>query len=179
MRFEAVHTIDGTMAEVERAFLDPRYLDFARAHHPVLLEAQVLESKTEGRRVLRKVRYLPRPVIQKIGPNEVPPQWFQFVEESTWDPDLHQLTFKNTPTSTQIANLLHNVGTLRYREVNGRCERRMEGEISLRLPFLLKPIAVIGEAVIHREGLKILDAEVPVMNRFLAEVLRAGTSPAH
>jgi hypothetical protein len=49
----------------------------------------------------------------------------------------------------------------------------MEGEINLKLPFLLKLLAPIGEAVIQREGLKILDNEAPVMNRFIAEVLRA------
>jgi hypothetical protein len=69
---------------------------------------------------------------------------------------------------------LHNVGTIRFQDVGGQCERTMEGEIRLDLPFFLKPVALLGEAVIQREGLKILDAEAAVMNRFLAEVLRAG-----
>ncbi len=34
-------------------------------------------------------------------------------------------------------------------------------------------LAMIGERLIHSEGLKILDAEAPVLNRYLAE-LRAG-----
>jgi hypothetical protein len=33
---------------------------------------------------------------------------------------------------------------------------------------------MIGEKVIQSEGLKILDGEVPVMNRFISEVLRKG-----
>jgi hypothetical protein len=177
VRFEAVHRFQGTLSEVASSFLDERYLAFALKHHGVLLEAQMLESSREGDTLKRRVRYLPRPVIESIGGNKVPPEWFAFVEESTWRASRFELTFKNTPTSAQIANLLHNVGTMRLRDVNGVCERTMEGEISLRLPFLLKPLALIGEAVIHREGLKILDAEVPVMNRFLAEVVR-GTSPA-
>jgi hypothetical protein len=38
---------------------------------------------------------------------------------------------------------------------------------------LLKPLAMIGERIIQAEGLKILDGEVAVLNRFIAEVLRA------
>lgn len=71
--------------------------------------------------------------------------------------------------------MLVNTGTLRLRDLgNGQTERTMDGEISLKLPFLLKPLALIGEKVIQSEGLKILDGEVPVMNRFISEVLRKG-----
>ena len=173
MRFEARHRLTGTVDEVERALFDDRYLDFVIKHHGVLLEARVLEKKDDGARLRRRVRYLPRPVIARIGPNEVPPAWFAFVEDSTWDRARKELTFTNTPVSKAIEGLFHNVGTLRFRDVGGACERTFEGEIALRLPFFLKPVALIGEAVIHREGLKILDAEAAVMNRFLAEVLRA------
>ena len=33
---------------------------------------------------------------------------------------------------------------------------------------------MIGERLIHSEGLKILDAEAPVLSRYVAEVVRAG-----
>jgi hypothetical protein len=173
MHFEARHRLAGTVDEVERALFDPRYTDFLLKHHGVLLEAKVIEMKDEGSKIRRKVRYRPKPVIASIGPKTVPPEWFAFVEESTWDKATKVLTFKNTPTSATISSMLVNTGTLRFREVGGQCERFAEGEIGLKLPFLLKPLAMIGEAVIHREGLKILDGEAPVMNRFLAEVLRA------
>jgi hypothetical protein len=173
MRFEAKHRFEGTLAEVEASLLDDRYLSFLLKHHGVLLEAELLEKKTEGTLTRRRVRYRPKPVIESIGPKKVPPEWFAFVEESTYDAARHQLTFKNTPTSKSIAAMMLNTGTLSLREVQGKCERAMDGEISLKLPFLLKPLALIGEAIIQREGLKILDSELPVMNRFLAEVLRA------
>ncbi len=173
MRFEARHRLNGTVAEVEAALLDDRYLAFLLQHHGVLLEAQLLEKKEEGDVVRRKVRYRPKPVIESIGPKKVPPEWFAFVEESTFDKRTHRLTFKNTPTSNKIATMMVNTGSLSFRDVGGQCERHAEGDIALKLPFLLKPLAVVGEAIIQREGLKILDAEVPVMNRFLAEVFRA------
>ncbi len=120
------------------------------------------------------MRYRPKPVIEAIGTKKVPPEWFAFVESSTWDKSTHIGRFTNTPTSNKISSMLVNTGTIRLRDAGGgKTDRTMDGEINLKLPFLLKLLAPIGEAVIQREGLKILDNEAPVMNRFIAEVLRA------
>lgn len=175
MRFEARQRFQGTADEVERALLDERYFDFLLKHHGVLLEVQPLEVKADGDVVRRKVRYRPKPVISSIGPKPVPPEWFAFIETSTYDKRRKELTFSNVPTSHAISKMLVNTGTLRLKDLgNGQTERTMDGEISLKLPFLLKPLAMIGEKVIQSEGLKILDGEVAVMNRFITEVLRKG-----
>ena len=173
MRFEKRQFLDGTVDEVERAMLDPRYLDYLLQHHGVLLEVQALERTEEGPLIRRRVRYRPRPVIPSVGPKKVPPEWFAFVEQSTYDRNRKEMTFSNVPTSHAISSLLLNTGTLRLRPSGGRTERTLDGEIRLQLPFLLKPLAMIGERLIHSEGLKILDAEAPVLNRYLGEV-RAG-----
>jgi hypothetical protein len=83
------------------------------------------------------------------------------------------MTFSNVPTSHSISKMLVNTGTLRLRPSGTRTERTLDGEIKLQLPFLLKPLAMIGERLIQSEGLKILDAEAPVLNRYVAE-LRKG-----
>lgn len=173
MRFEKRQFLDGTVEEVERAMLDPRYLDYLLQHHRVLLEVQALERKEEGPLVRRRVRYRPRPVIPSVGPKQVPPEWFAFIEQSTYDRNRKEMTFSNVPTSQAISRMLVNTGTLRLRASGARTERTLDGEIKLHLPFLLKPLAMIGERLIHSEGLKILDAEAPVLNRYIAE-LRAG-----
>ena len=174
MRFEKKQVLEGTVDEVERALLSDDYLPYLREHHGVLLEAELLEKKDEGARLRRKVRYRPKPVIEHIGTRKVPPEWFAFVESSTYDRATHTGSFTNVPTSAQISAMLLNTGTLRLKDLGGgKTERTLEGEISLKLPFLLKLVAPIAEGLIHREGLKILDAEAPVMNRFIAEVLRA------
>jgi hypothetical protein len=174
MRFESRQRIMGTVDEVERAMLDQRYLDFLLKHHGVLLEVQLLELKDEGDKVRRKVRYRPKPVIEAIGPKKVPPEYFAFVETSTYDKRKKELTFSNVPTSNTISKMLVNTGTLKLRDIGGATERTMDGEISLKLPLLMKPLAMIGEKVIQSEGLKILDGETPVLNRFITEVLRKG-----
>ena len=173
MRFEKRQFLEGTVEEVERAMLDPRYLDYLLQHHGVLLEVQALERKEEGPLVRRRVRYRPRPVIASVGPKKVPPEWFAFIEQSTYDRNRKEMTFSNVPTSHSISRMLVNTGTLRLRPSGTRTERTLEGEIKLQLPFLLKPLALIGERMIQAEGLKILDAEAPVLSRYVAE-LRAG-----
>lgn len=173
MRFETRQRIQGSADEVERALLDERYFDFLLKHHGVLLELQPLEVKDDGNVVRRKVRYRPKPVISSIGPKQVPPEWFAFIETSTYDKRRKELSFNNVPTSHTISKMLVNTGVLRLRDLgNGQTERTLDGEISLKLPFLMKPLALIGEKVIQSEGLKILDNEVPVLNRFIAEVIR-------
>ncbi|CAM4000479.1 hypothetical protein G4177_22995 [Corallococcus sp. ZKHCc1 1396] len=174
MQFVKKQRIQGTVDEVERALLDERYFPFLLQHHGVLLELQPLEVKADGDRVHRKVRYRPKPVIATIGTKKVPPEWFAFIETSTYDKRKKELSFTNTPTSQTISNMMVNNGVLRLRDLgNGETERTMDGEIKLKLPFLLKAVAFIGEKVIESEGLKILDNEVPVLNRFIAEVIRA------
>ncbi|RKH11765.1 hypothetical protein D7Y13_28110 [Corallococcus praedator] len=174
MRFVKQQRIQGTVDEVERALLDERYFPFLLQHHGVLLELQPLEVKVDGDRVNRRVRYRPKPVIATIGTKKVPPEWFAFIETSTYDKRKKELSFTNTPTSQTISKMMVNTGVLRLRDLgNGQTERTMDGEISLKLPFLLKAVAFIGEKVIESEGLKILDNEVPVLNRFIAEVIRA------
>jgi hypothetical protein len=172
MRFESRQRIMGSVDEVERAMLDERYFEFLLKHHGVLLEVQPMEIKDEGDKVRRKVRYRPKPVIATIGPKRVPPEWFAFIETSTYDKRKKELSFTNVPTSNAISKMLVNSGTLKLRDIGGLTERTMEGEISLKLPFLMKPLAMIGEKVIQSEGLKILDGEAPVLNRFITEVLR-------
>jgi hypothetical protein len=173
MRFEVKQRVQGSVDEVEKALLHPEYLSFLLQHHAVLQEAQILQMEDEGDRVRRRIRYRPRPVIKHVGPKEIPPEWFAFVEESTWDKQRKELAFRNVPTSHAISNMLVNTGTFRLRDVGGATERTCEGEIHIKVPFFLKPLAMIAEKVIQSEGIKILDAELPLLNRFVGEVVRA------
>lgn len=175
MKFEVNQRIQGTVEEVEQALLHPDYPAFM-LKNDVVLEAQILEVKDEGDRVRRRVRYRPKPVIKSIGPRDIPPEWFAFVEESTWDKKRKELTFRNVPTSNAISNMLLNTGTMRLRASGAQTERLMSGEITIKVPFLLKPLGLIAEKVIQSEGVKLLDSELPVLQRFVNEVVRSGRS---
>lgn len=172
MRFEKKQDVDGTVEEVEKAMLHEGYAEFLLKNHGVLLEVQPLERREEGDKVHRKVRYRPKPVIESVGPRKIPPEWFAFVESSTWDKKKKELTFTNTPTSNSISKMLVNTGVLRLKDKGGRTERTMDGEIKLNVPFFLKPLAMVAEKMIQNEGLKILDGELSVLNRYIKEVIR-------
>ena len=103
MRFETKHRIQGTPSEVEQSLLDERYLDYLLKHHGILLEVQLLEKKDDGDILRRKVRYRPKPVIPSVGPKPVPPEWFAFVESSSYDKRKRELTFSNVPTTPKIS----------------------------------------------------------------------------
>lgn len=173
MKFQVTQHIEGTLEETERAMFDERYPPFLLKHHGVLLEVQPLQRKDENHVLRRQVRYRPKPVIRSVGPKPVPPEWFAFIENSTYDRNRKELSFSNVPTTQRISRMLVNTGVLRLRGAGNATERTLEGEIKLNLPFLLKPLAMVGERLIHSEGLKILDGEVPVLNRFIKEVIRA------
>jgi len=167
MRFETRHTFDVPREKFVAAMFHEDYPKFLLEKHPVLLELEPKEKAETDRDIKRKVRYRPKPVIKSIGPKTVPPEWFAFIEESTYDKAAFRMTFQNVPTTGKISRMLINKGTITLREVGGRTERTVEGDIKLDLPFLLKPLALIGEKIIQSEGLKILDGEADVMRQFL------------
>ncbi|MBK8170460.1 MAG: DUF2505 family protein [Sandaracinaceae bacterium] len=170
MNFEIKHTFDAPRAKIEEALLSSDYLQFVLENHGVLLEVEVKERTENEREVRRKVRYRPQPVIKSIGPKNVPPEWFAFVEDSTFSKSTRTFTFKNIPTSGKIDRMLINRGTITLRELGpNRTERVVAGELKLDLPFMLKPLAMIGERVIHGEAVKLLDGEAVVMNKWLAK----------
>jgi hypothetical protein len=169
MRFEIRHEFDHPREKVEGAMLHADFPKFLLEKHGVLLEVEPKERTENDREIKRKVRYRPKPVIGSIGPKKVPPEWFAFIEESTYDRAAHRLTFSNVPTTGKIRNMLINRGTITLRELGpGRTERIVEGELKLDLPFLLKPLAMIGERVIHSEAIKLLDAEARVTREWLS-----------
>lgn len=170
MRFEMKHVFDFPRADIETALLDNAYLQFLLEQHGVLLEVEPQERTESATEIRRKVRYRPEPVIKSIGPKTVPPEWFAFIEESTFDKQSHRLSFANVPTAQRIQRMMINKGTITLRELGpNKTERVLEGELKLDLPFLLKPLAPIGERIIHAEAVKLLDAEARVLKDWLSK----------
>ena len=170
MRFEIKHQFDYPLETVEKAMFDPNFFPFLLEKHGVLLEVEPQERNETESEIRRKVRYRPKPVIESIGPKKVPPEWFAFVEESTFNKKAHSVTFVNVPTTGKIRSMLMNKGSVSLREVApGKTERVTQGELQLILPFLLKPLAAIGERVIHSEAVKLLDAEARVLREYISK----------
>ena len=170
MRFELKHTFNAPVDAVAKAMLDAEYLKYLRENHALVLEAELLSFDDSNEQVRRSVRYRTKPVIEKIGKKKVPPEWFAFAEESTYDKNRYELSFENVPTIEAIRNLLINRGTVTlYARGPALTERVTSGELKLALPFLLRPLAVIGERLIYIEASKLLDQEAKVMKQWLEE----------
>ncbi len=175
MHFEFTHTFRAPVDVVEKAMLDERFPAFLLGHHPKMQEAVVLERKEVGTKVERRVRYRPKPIIESVGPKKVPPEYLAFVEESTFDLAAHRCEFKNVPTVAGVAAHLINRGTMTFRDVGGRCERRTTGTLEITgLPMFLRPVGALAERLIHSEAHKLLDAEADVLQRVLDEVVGKG-----
>jgi hypothetical protein len=166
MRFEIVHVFDAPLEKVEAAVLGEPFLAFLLQHHSQMMEAAAQSIVTEGDLVRRKVRYRPKPIIEKIGPKRVPPEWMAWIEESTYDKKRHVLDFKNVPTTKRVADLLVNQGTMRFSaEGASRTRRVIEGRLEVKV-FMLGAIA---ERIIHKQAEGLLAEEARILQRFLRE----------
>ncbi len=168
MRFRFSHEFDASLPILVGAFLNKAYLQFLVDHHPKLLEAECVQYAETQTHVTRSIRYLPRPVIGSVGTKKVRPEWFEFIEHSSFDKQHHRLDFENVPTTPALARMLLNRGTVRFVERGPHTvERVTEGELALKLPLLLKPLAPIGERLIYSEAEKLLHAEAEAFRPWL------------
>ncbi len=71
---------------------------------------------------------------------------------------------------------MENQGTFKFRDVGGKTERTISGQLKIiGLPFLLKPLAMIAEQIIYSNAEKLLLEEASVFGKFLAQ---RGAKPA-
>jgi hypothetical protein len=166
MRFEIAHSFDAPLAAVETAVLSEPFLAFLRANHSQMKEIEPLSIDASGDLVRRKVRYQPKPIIEKIGPKRVPPEWMAWVEESTYDRRRHTLDFRNVPVVRRVADHMENRGTMRFvAEGASRTRRTLEGELKVKV-FVLGAIA---ERIIYSQAQGLLAEEARLLGRFLRE----------
>lgn len=175
MKFSIVHTFDAPPAAVAEAMLDPEMPKFLLEHHPLMEEAIPQERKEEGSVVRRKVRYRPRPIIKKVGPKEIPPDYLAFVEESSFDKSTLRGEFTNQAIRDGVKKHLVNKGTMVLKDVGGKTERTIEGTLEIvNVSFLLRPLTAIAERIIHSEAVKLLDGEAKCVSEFLSKKKNGG-----
>jgi hypothetical protein len=181
MEFVATHEFAVSAEELERAMLDPAYLAFMEVHHP-LLERVTERERSSGARLTRRVHYAPKPAFEHLGPKKLAPEWFEFDDESTWDPEAKRLTFVHVPSEERVRRRLSTRGELRFERVGpDRTRRVARVEISVRdLPFMMRPFAGMAEQMLVREARRMMDAEADTLSQFIAERARgqAAAAPA-
>lgn len=168
MQFELTHKFRAPAAVVMKAMLDERFPDYLLKHHSKMLEAEVLERHEKGGIIGRRVRYRPKPIIEKVGPKKIPPEYLAFVEESSFDLSAREFDFKNVPTVAGVAKHLQNGGTMTFVDTDEGCVRKAKGLLEItNLPFLLRPVGALAERIIFSEAQKLLDAEAKILQSFI------------
>jgi hypothetical protein len=170
MRFELKHTFDAPVDAVIDGMCDPKFPEFMKANMKSMSDIKPVDRKEEGGRLEWRLRCVPTPIIKKLGPKEVPPEALAFVQESSLDRTAKRLTFKNIAEHPKVKKHLENSGTFTFRDVGGRTERTISGELKVvNLPFLLKMLAGIAESLIYSNAEKLLNEEAAVFGEFLKQ----------
>lgn len=170
MFFEVEHIFDAPVEAVEAAMFHPDYYDYLREQTDVLDGLSPESHEDVGDHIKRRVHYRPRPAFDHIGPKKVPPQWFEFVEQSTWDKAARKLVFANVPVTDKVARRFVNQGEIVLEQIApGKTRRRARAELRLHnLPLMLRPLAGIAEQMIAREAKKLLENEARALHHFIA-----------
>jgi carbon monoxide dehydrogenase subunit G len=168
MKFELKHTFDAPVDQVMEAMTDPAFPEFMKSHMKLMSDIKPVERKENGGQLSWKLRCVPVPMIKKVGPKEVPPEALAFVQESTIDRAAKRISFKNVAEHEKVKKHLENSGSFTFRDVGGRTERVISGELKVtNLPFLLKPLAAVAERIIYSNAEDLLNEEAKVFGEFL------------
>jgi len=170
MHFEVEHVFDAPVEAVEAAMFHPGYASFLLQHSDLLTSHALKSFEDDGLRITRRVQLAPRPSFDRIGSKKVPPEWFEFVEQSTWDRGCRKLSFENIPVDDKIARRLINRGEVTLESIGpGRTKRLARGEIKVHdLPLIARPFSGVIEQILAKEATRMLESE----GRVLAEWLR-------
>jgi len=170
MHFEVEHVFDAPIELVEAAMFHPDYSSFLLERSDLLNSAALQSFEDDGLRIHRRVQVAPRPSFDRIGGKKVPAEWFEFIEDSTWDRRGRKLSFENIPITEQIASRLTSRGELTLEVLApGKTKRRAHGEVKVRdLPLLVKPLTPLVEQMLAREAKRMFDAEAEVLRAFIA-----------
>lgn len=169
MHFEIEHVFDAPVETVETAMFHPEYAAFLLAHSDLINRAALQSFEDDGLHIHRRVQVAPRPSFDRIGTRKVPPEWFEFIEHSTWDRKGRKLSFKNIPITDKIASRLTTHGEITLEPLStGKTRRRAHGEVRVRdLPLIVKPLTPVVEQMLVREAKRMLEAEAEALRQFL------------
>jgi hypothetical protein len=177
MHFEVEHVFDAPVEAVEAAMFHPGYASFLLERSDLLFSHALKSFEDDGMRIHRRVQLAPRPAFDRIGSKKVPPEWFEFVEESTWDRRGRKLSFENVPITEKVKSRLINRGEVTLEALEaGKTKRLARGEIKVHdLPLIARPFTGVIEQMLAREAKRMLEAEAAVLRQWLAE--QRGTAP--
>jgi len=164
MKFKFEHTFDVNVDDLEAAMFHEELPDFLVRNMESLKEMTVLEREEDESRIERKVRYVPVPLIKKVGPKKVPPEAMIWVEHSKYEKLKKEMSFDNIPSHPKVKSLMTNQGTIQLRSLGeGKSQRVMSGELKVKVPLLGR----VAEKIIFKTAGKVIEEEAEALKAFL------------
>lgn len=170
MRFELKHTFEAGVDAVIEGYTDPAFPEYMKQHMKSMSDIRPIDRHDAAGQLKWRLRCVPTPIIRKVGPKEVPPEALAFVQETSFDRAQKRATFRNIAEHHAVVKHLESNGAISFRDLGGRTERVMTGELKIiNLPFLLKFLAPIAEQIIYSNAEKLLQEEAQVFTQFLKQ----------
>ncbi len=165
MDYAIKHTFSYPVEVVEKAMLHPELVPFLQKEMGSLDEMEVLEVKEEGDTVVRRIRYLPKPIITRIGFKKVPPKAMEFVEHSTYHRAERRLDYNNISTHPKVKEIFVNRGSITFEAGANSTTRTISGELHVKV----KVLGLVAEKIIYKSAKQVLDDEAAALTRFIIE----------
>ena len=170
MHFKLEHTFDAPVDAVLAALADPAFVEFMRGKMKSMKSIEPLDRKERDSGVAWRLRCVPTPIIESVGPKKISPEALAFVQEMDIDRKARRASFKNVAEHPKVLKHLENGGTIEFRDEGGKTRRVMSGELKIvGLPFFLRPLAGIAENLIYSSAQKLLEEEASVFRQFLGQ----------
>lgn len=167
MRFSVEHRLPGTLARLESLIADPQLYERLARALPGLERIELIASEEANGVLRRRVRYTPRAhdCVPSFGRGLVTPEMLIWVEESVYDRALQRIDYRVEPNLPERwRDRVDSRGTFTFRQEPGGVVRRVEGEITVRVPL----VGVLAERVLVREVRAGFDADATVLASWLA-----------
>lgn len=169
MKYRLEHEFPCDQPTLLREMFRNGIIETLKPRMTTILEAETLSWEEKNGVVRRRVRYLPVPKITSVGPKKVEPRWMEWVEESEVRLDTGAAHYVNVPSTSRVADLLKNRGTIEFVPLGpGRTRRILSGELRVEV-FLLGSLA---ERLIFAYAKEIVDEEARALSGHLADLAR-------
>lgn len=164
MKFNINQLFDYPVQVIEEAlFMDENIGEFLVTEMPSLLQLEKIEIVKEENTVRRRIRYLPKPLITKVGPKKIPQEAMEWIENSTYDIDTHKLIYKNIPTHPKIGKMFSNSGEIVLIPRGNQTERIISGELKIHVPIF----GAIAERIIFKTAKTVLEEEAQALKKYI------------
>jgi Protein of unknown function (DUF2505) len=163
MNYEIPHEFDHSIDLIEKAMLDPKLIPHLVKEMVSIDEMEILEITDNGSTISRKVRYLPKPIIKRIGLKKIPPKAMEWIEVSTYDKKSKTLSYDNQSTHPKVRKIFINNGKISLTKIGEKTKRVVAGELRVDVKILGR----IAEKIIFKTAKKVLKEEAEAMRSFI------------